>query len=85
MANMETPRRPLSDTMPAVLAAAFGGNMLHHDLQGVVARALRSARATGRDYLGQTEAAARAVVAVRPDLTLSQAMVAVNWLRDHDA
>lgn len=76
-------------TAESTLATAFGSvtghNGTHHDLQGVVDRALGSARASGRDYLGQTDAAARAVVAVRPDLTMSQATLAVNWLRDHVA
>ena len=85
MANMELTGK--TDTTPAVLAAAFGSatgqNAPHHDFHGVVERALRAARASGRDYVGQTDAAARAVVAVRPDLTMSQAMLAVNWLRDH--
>ena len=81
---MAIPGRTIAESTPAILAAAFGSQSVpHHDLQGVVDRALRSARATGRDYVGQTYAAARAVVAVRPDLTMSQAMLAVNWLRDH--
>ena len=71
----------------AILGAAFGVANGHlavgHDLHGVVKRTLSSARASGRDYVGQTEAAARAVVAVRPDLSFHDAMLAVNWLRDH--
>ncbi len=77
--------RIASESMPAMLASAFGSQSVpHQDLQGVVGRVLRLARASGRDYLGQTEAAARAVVSVRPDMTMSQAMRAVNWLRDHE-
>jgi hypothetical protein len=52
------------------------------DARGIVARAVSSARAQGRDYLGQCQAAAAAVMAVRPDLTSRQAFDAVTRLRD---
>ncbi|MSO73404.1 MAG: hypothetical protein EXQ84_07365 [Rhodospirillaceae bacterium] len=52
------------------------------DVRGVVARALSSARGAGHDYVGQTRAAAAAVVAVRPDLSFVQALDAVSRLRD---
>ena len=71
----------------ASVAPAFGVSnqqaSLHRDLQGVVARALSAARSSGRDYLGQTDAAARAVMAVRPDPTIGEANRAVDWVRDH--
>lgn len=51
------------------------------DLAGVVARKVRSARAQGRDYTSQSRAAAYAVMAVRPDLSLGQALDAVERLR----
>lgn len=54
------------------------------DLEGVVARSIKGARAAGRDYMAQTRAAASAVQAVRPDLTLVQALDAVERLRDLD-
>jgi hypothetical protein len=49
----------------------------------VVSRALSAARACGRDYVGQSDAATRAVLAVRPDLTFTEANRAVDWVRDH--
>lgn len=52
------------------------------DVRGIVARAVSSARAQGRDYVGQCRAAAAAVMAVRPDLTSHQAFDAVTRLRD---
>jgi len=52
------------------------------DLRGIVSRAVSTARATGRDYMAQSRAAAVAVTAVRPDLTLGQALDAVMRLRD---
>ena len=39
------------------------------------------ARDKGLDYIGQTEHTVRAVLAVRPDMTASAAMQAVNRLR----
>ncbi len=51
------------------------------DLAGIVARALAEARDKGLDYIGQTGHAVRAVLAVRPDMTASAAMLAVNRLR----
>jgi hypothetical protein len=86
MANVATPQGFGAST-PAILGAAFGmvdgQTIVRHDLHGIVTRALSAARASGRDYVGQTEAAARAVLAVRPDLSFHDAMLAVNWLRDH--
>ncbi|MDX2145103.1 MAG: hypothetical protein SFV19_17240 [Rhodospirillaceae bacterium] len=61
----------------AALAAPVG----FPDVRGLVARALKSAKAMGRDDLTQTRAAAQAVVAVRPDLTLNQAFNAVVQMR----
>ena len=85
-ANMSIPGRTPGPT-GASLAPTFGAptspEFLHRDLQGVVSRALSAARATGRDYISQNDAAARAVMAVRPDLTFSEANRAVDWVRDH--
>ena len=70
---------PLSMNMqpsPAPVPFALG------DVRGIVERAVTSARAAGRDYLGQSQAAAAAVVAVRPDLSPRQALDAVMRMRD---
>lgn len=53
------------------------------DLRGIVDRAVSSARARGRDYVGQCHMAARAVMAVRPDLSAREALDAVTLLRDN--
>jgi hypothetical protein len=42
---------------------------------------MQHARALGRDDLSQTRAAAEAVMAVRPDMTLSQAMMGIERLQ----
>ncbi len=55
--------------------------MTDDDLAGIVARALAEARDKGLDHIGQTGHAVRAVLAVRPDMTASAAMQAVNRLR----
>jgi hypothetical protein len=41
--------------------------------------ALEDARSRGRDYVGQTELAVRAVRQVRPDMTASHALAAVRF------
>jgi len=51
------------------------------DLEGIVARTVTRARAAGRDYMSQSRAAAAAVLAVHPDLSLGQALDAVERLR----
>ncbi len=50
-------------------------------LENVIRRALEDARAAGRDHLAQTEEAVRAVREARPDLTASDALAAVNMVR----
>ena len=55
--------------------------MTDEDLAGIVARALAEAKDKGLDHIGQTEHAVRAVLAVRPDMTASAAMLAVNRWR----
>lgn len=52
-----------------------------HDVRGLVHRTMVNARAMGRDDLTQTREAASAVVSVRPDLTFSEALVAIGRLR----
>lgn len=51
------------------------------DVKGIVSRTLDRAKALGRDDLTQTRAAALAVLSVRPDLTLSQAMSGISRLQ----
>jgi hypothetical protein len=72
---MATPH--ISSTTPSGYTPAMG------DLRGIVARTVSSARASGRDYVGQCHMAAQAVMAVRPDLSAREAFAAVARLRDH--
>jgi hypothetical protein len=65
---------------PAVAARDPAGALLA-DVKGLIGRVLVQAKAMGRDDLTQTRAAAHAVVAVRPDLTLNQAFNAVARMR----
>ncbi len=51
-------------------------------LQRIILSAISEARASGEDYLGQTESAVRAVLAVEPDLTASEAMQVVKRVRE---
>lgn len=55
------------------------------DVQGIIIRALEVARAAGRDYVAQSHFAAEAVLAVRHDLSFSQALNAVYRMRENDA
>ncbi len=48
------------------------------DLENVIRQALTDAKAAGKDHLSQTELAVRAVQQVRPDMTASDALAAVN-------
>ncbi len=51
------------------------------DLENVIRQALADALAAGKDHLIQTEEAVRAVLQVRPDMTASDALAAVNLAR----
>ncbi len=51
------------------------------DLERVIRQALEDALAVGRDYTGQTELAIEAVQRARPDMTVSDAMAAVNLVQ----
>ena len=51
------------------------------DLENVIRQALADAKAAGKDYLSQTEEAVRAVLQARPDMTASDALMAVNLVR----
>ncbi len=51
------------------------------DLKHVIQQALEDARNRGRDYVGQTELAVRAVRQVRPDMNASDALASVRLFR----
>ncbi len=51
------------------------------DLENVIRQALADANDAGKDYLTQTETAVRAVLQARPDMTASDALMAVNMVR----
>ena len=51
------------------------------DLDIVIRQTLADARAAGRDHLTQTEEAVRAALKVRPDMTASEALTAVELVR----
>ncbi len=51
------------------------------DLKHVINQALEDARNRGRDYVGQTELAVRAVRQVRPDMNASDALASVRLFR----
>ncbi len=51
------------------------------DLENVIRQALADAQAAGRDHLGQTEHAVKAVLQARPDMTASDALTAVGLAR----
>ena len=51
------------------------------DLENGIRQALGDALAAGRDHLSQTEEAIRTVRQVRPDMTASEALAAVNLVR----
>ncbi len=54
---------------------------MEESLERVIRQALADAEATGRDYLTQTELAVRAVLQVRPDMTASEALTAVEMVQ----
>jgi hypothetical protein len=72
-----------TSAVPAVPSTAGpgAGATTMADVQGLIGRVLIRAKAMGRDDLTQTRAAAHAVIAVRPDLTLAQAFNAVTRMR----
>jgi hypothetical protein len=83
MGNM-TAHVTLSRGLVAVQRAGSSSNaarQVPRDLEGIIARTLVHARATGRDSLAQDRAAATAVMAVRPDFSLGQALEAVTHVR----
>jgi hypothetical protein len=54
---------------------------MDESLERIIRQALEDARAKGQDYLTQTQLAVRAVREARPDMTASDALAAVNWIR----
>ncbi len=54
---------------------------MYPDLERVIRQALEDALAVGRDHTGQTELAIEAIQRARPDMTASDALVAVNLVR----
>lgn len=55
------------------------------DVQGIITRAVAVARAAGRDYVEQCRSAAEAIVAVRHDISFTEALNAVYRVRERDA
>ena len=51
------------------------------DLENVIRQALGDALAAGKDHMGQTVLAVQAVQRARPDMTASDALAAVNMIR----
>ncbi len=64
-----------------LLQAAGDAAHIDPDLENVIRQALGDALAVGRDHAGQTELAIEAVQRAQPDMTASDALVAVNLLR----
>ena len=54
------------------------------DVKGIVSRVISASRADGRDYVDQCRLAARAVVIVRPDLSIQDTLKAIFRLRERD-
>ncbi len=54
---------------------------MNEDLANIIRRAFDEAWASGRGYIGQTELAVRTVRQVRPDMTDSEALRAVEMVR----
>lgn len=52
--------------------------MITEDLKHVIYGAVLEAKRKGRDYIGQLQAAVKAVLAVRPDLSLLDIINMVN-------
>ncbi len=51
------------------------------DLENVIRQARGDALAVGFDHIGQTVAALQAVQQVRPDMTVAEALAAVNLVQ----
>ena len=55
------------------------------DVQGIIVRAISVARDAGRDYVAQCRSAAEGIVAVRHDISFTEALNAVYRVRERDA
>ena len=66
-----------ADVVPITLAL--------DDVQGIITRAVAVARAAGRDYVEQCRSAAEAIIAVRHDISFTEALNAVYRVRERDA
>ncbi len=54
---------------------------MDEDLANIIRKALDEAKATGRDDTGQTERAVRKVRELRPDMSATDALNAINLVR----
>ncbi len=63
-----------------MLTTAFSLGM-DKSIERIIRRVLEEAREKGRDHLAQTEEAVRAVCQARPDMTASDALAAVEMVR----
>lgn len=70
---------PVSVSFPAPVSLVLD------DVQGIISRAVSVARAAGRDYVAQCHSAAEAVIAVRHDVSFTEALKAVYRVRERDA
>ena len=73
-----TKGNPLPSAKTGVAVLRTVGN----DVHGIISRAVSLARAAGRDYDAQSRAAATAILAVRPDLSMDEALQTVFFLRE---
>ncbi|NKB44087.1 MAG: hypothetical protein GKS03_07370 [Alphaproteobacteria bacterium] len=69
----------------ASAAAPIPVTIVLDDVHGIITRVVAVARAAGRDYVEQCRSAAEAVVAVRHDLSFTEALNAVYRVRERDA
>ncbi len=83
MAEATPETLPAAPDAPSAVVLAMP--VVLDDVQGIIGRALEVARASGRDYVAQCQSAAEAVVAVRHDLTITDALNAVYRFRERDA
>ncbi len=54
---------------------------MNPDLENVIRQALVDALAVGKDHMAQTVLAVQAVLRARPDMTVADAVAAVNWVQ----
>lgn len=61
-----------------------GLGVMLDDVQGIVSRMISHARSAGRDYVDQCRLATDAVLAVRPDLSPQDVLLAIFRMRERD-